>query len=72
MAKMARLRVIESRDSLPGTERWLLIRHCPDTNETKYFLSDAPETISLDEMCRVCILRWPIEQLAYSSHRKKS
>ncbi len=62
VAKMARLRVIESRDFLPGKERWLLIRHCPDSNETKYFLSDASIDAPFDEMCRVCILRWPIEQ----------
>jgi len=62
IAKIARLRVIESRDSLPGEERWLFLRYCPDSKETKYFLSNAPEDIALEEMTRVCILRWPIEQ----------
>lgn len=61
-AKIARLRVIESRDALPGKERWLFIRHCPESKEIKYFLSNAPENIPLEKMSRVCILRWPIEQ----------
>ena len=61
-AKIARLRVIESRDALPGEESWLFLRYSPDSKETKYFLSDAPEDISFEEMSRVCILRWPIEQ----------
>ena len=62
IAKIARLRVIESRDALPGKERWLFLRHSPDSNETKYFLSNAPRDIPLEEMSRVCTLRWPIEQ----------
>ena len=62
VAKIARLRVIESRDSLPDKERWLFLRFCPDTGETKYFLSNATVDTPIDEMARVCILRWPIEQ----------
>ena len=61
-ARIARTRVVESRDALPGKERWLFIRHCPHSNETKYFLSNATEDIAIEEMTRVCILRWPIEQ----------
>jgi len=62
VAKVTRWRVINSRDELPGKECWLFIRKNLDTNEIKYFLSDAPLEISFEEMCRVCILRWPIEQ----------
>jgi len=62
IAKIARLRVIESRDALPGEQRWLFLRYCPESKETKYFLSNAPEDIAFEEMTRVCILRWPIEQ----------
>ena len=62
MARIARLRVVESRDGLPDKERWLFLRSCLDTGETKYFLSNAPVDIHIDEMTRVCILRWPIEQ----------
>lgn len=62
IAKIARTRVIESRDALPGEQRWLFLRYCPESKETKYFLSNAPEDIAFEEMTRVCILRWPIEQ----------
>ena len=43
-------------------DRWLFLRYCPDSKETKCFLSNAPEDIAFEEMTRVCILRWPIEQ----------
>jgi SRSO17 transposase len=62
IANIARLRVIESRDALPGEERWLFIRYCPESKSIKYFLSNAPENTPLEEFSRVCILRWPIEQ----------
>lgn len=62
VAKIARLRVIESRNGLPDKECWLFLRFCPDTGETKYFLSNATVDTPIDEMARVCILRWPIEQ----------
>lgn len=62
IAKIARLRVIESRDALPGQECWLFLRHFPQSKETQYFLSNAPEDIPFEEMTRVCVLRWPIEQ----------
>ena len=38
------------------------MRHSPDSNETKYFLNNAPKDIPIEEMSRVCMLRWPIEQ----------
>lgn len=62
VAKISRLRVVESRDGLPDKDRWLFLRCCPDTGETKYFLSNSPADIHIAEMARVCILRWPIEQ----------
>jgi SRSO17 transposase len=62
IAKVTRLRLISSRDGLPGEECWLFIRKNLVTNEIKYFLSNAPLDTSFEEMCRVCMLRWPIEQ----------
>lgn len=62
IANIARLRVIESRDALPGEEQRLFVRYSTDSKDSKYFSSDAPEGISFEEMSRVCILRWPIEQ----------
>ena len=60
--KIARKRVIVSRNGLPGNECWLFIRKCEQTKEIKYFLSNVPEDVPLKEMSRVCVLRWPIEQ----------
>ena len=62
VAKVTRIRVIDSRDGLPGKEVWLFIRRSIDSYEVKYFLSNAPMDISFEQMCRVCTMRWPIEQ----------
>ena len=62
IAEVTRLRVIESRTGLPGQEIWLFIRRSLDKKETKYFLSNAALETSLEEMCLVCTMRWPIEQ----------
>jgi len=61
MAEVARLRVIPSRDGLPGEECWLFIRKYPD-GEMKYALSNAPKSISFRKLTRAATLRWPIEQ----------
>jgi len=62
VSKVTRLRVIESRNQLPGKECWLFIRKSLNSNEIKYYLSNAPEDTSFEEMCRVSTLRWPVEQ----------
>lgn len=61
VAEIARLRVIEYRDGLPGKELWLFIRKDPD-GKKRYAFSNAPADCSLDEMKRVATMRWPIEQ----------
>jgi len=61
IAEVARLRVIPSRDGLPGKECWLFLRKYPD-GELKYALSNAPKSISFRKLTRAAILRWPIEQ----------
>lgn len=61
-AQVARLRVIEKREDLPGKECWLFIRK--DANgKIRYALSNAPIDIALEEMVRVSAKRWSIEQL---------
>lgn len=55
------LRVIESRNQLPGEEVWLVVRRCADSGELKYFVSNAPLETDKDELCRVSGMRWPIE-----------
>ena len=55
------LRVIESRDNLPGNEVWLYIRRFMD-GKLKFSLSNAPADIPKVELHRAATLRWPIEQ----------
>lgn len=62
VAKVTRLLVFESRDEVPGKQVWLFIRCAVDSHEIKFFLSNAPEETSFEEMCHVCTMRWPIEQ----------
>ena len=62
VAEVARIRVVESRHSLPAHDVWLFIRRSLDKKEYKYFLSNAPVDCAMQEMCQVCTMRWPIEQ----------
>jgi len=61
-AQVARLRVIEKREGLPGKECWLFMRKNA-AGEIKYALSNAPKDIPLEEMIGVSARRWSIEQL---------
>lgn len=58
------LRVTESRGGLPATQLWLIIRrNLDDPSQVKYFFSNAPVSIPLAELVRVCGMRWPIETI---------
>ncbi|MDR4503177.1 MAG: IS701 family transposase [Candidatus Scalindua sp.] len=59
---VARTRVFAGDDSTAENERWLFLRKDPKTHEIKYCLSNAPAETALEEMIRVCVLRWPVEQ----------
>lgn len=62
LAHVACLRVFPSRDGLPQDDPvWLIIRKRTD-NQTRYAFSNAPETISFEELCRASCLRWSIER----------
>lgn len=45
----------------PGDEIWLYLRKYGN-GEIKYFTSNAPATLSVEELDRAATLRWPIEQ----------
>lgn len=63
--EFARLRVIEKRHRRPGPAAWLMVRRpvgCREPKEYKYFLSNAPKTVSLAALARVGCLRWTIEE----------
>lgn len=58
-----RLRVIERVDGLPGRTVWLLARRSvTDPTEIKYFLSNAPTTVTLPLLARVASTRFAVEQ----------
>jgi SRSO17 transposase len=62
MAKVARIRVYMSRDGLPvGDPQWLFLRKDID-GKIKYAISNAPKKMSLSELIKASIMRWPIEQ----------
>ena len=64
VCEFAFLRVTESRSGLPAGQLWLIIRrNLDDPSEVKYFFSNAPVSLPLAELVRVCGMRWPIETI---------
>ena len=59
--EFAAQRVWESRDDLPGAERWLVLRRNLDGSELKCYLSNAPANTLLSELAHVGSMRWCIE-----------
>lgn len=61
-AQVARLRVYRSRNGLPEDEPvWLFFRKNAD-GQIKYAVSNAPSDMPFSELCKACVMRWPIEQ----------
>ena len=57
------MRVVESRDGLPGTDAWLLARRSiSDPTEIAYYLSNAPLDTSLLTLAQVAATRYTVEQ----------
>ncbi len=62
LAHVACMRVYPSRDGLPQKKPvWLVIRKRTD-NQTRYALSNAPETTTIADLCYASSLRWSIER----------
>ena len=61
--EFARLRVFEKWDGKPGPASWLMLRRSlgPGEKEIKFYLSSAPETVSISEMAWAGCQRWSIE-----------
>jgi len=58
------LRLIESRGGLPATPVWLVIRrNLEQPDEIKFYFSNAPETIPLQDLVRLSGMRWPVETI---------
>src|SRR6266480_3457985 len=59
----ARVRVVESRDQLPGPAVWLLARRSPSTpDKLAYYLAYTPPKTSLETLVRVASMRYTVEQ----------
>jgi SRSO17 transposase len=57
-----RVRVVESRDGLPGPDAWLLARRSiADPTDIAYYLCHAPLSTSLQTMAEVASARWGVE-----------
>jgi SRSO17 transposase len=58
------LRIIESRNNLPGPEIWLIIRrNREDPSIIKFYFSNAPADTPSIEFVRLSGMRWPIETI---------
>jgi SRSO17 transposase len=59
----ARVRVVESRDQLPGPDVWLLARRSPSTpDKLAYYLAYAPPKTGLATLVQVASTRYTVEQ----------
>lgn len=65
VADLVAFRAVAVRDKLPGPEVWVLVRYKvigpDDQPKVKLYLSNAPADTPLEELVRVCGMRWPIE-----------
>jgi len=65
VADFVAFRAVAVRDKLPGPEVWVLLRYKvvgpDDQPKVKFYLSNAPADTPLEELVRVCGMRWPIE-----------
>jgi SRSO17 transposase len=62
VADVARVRVVNVRDGLPGYWVWLVMRRNVLTGELKYFLTNAPVDTSMNKLAWLSAARWPVEQ----------
>ncbi len=63
--KTARVHLVDASGSVSQpTDRkyWLIVARNPETNEIKYFVSNAAATASLKEMLEVAFARWHVEK----------
>ncbi len=62
VSDVACIRVVATRDGLPGPEVWLVIRHDVLSGEWKYFLSNAPVETQQSQFAWLSAARWPVEK----------
>jgi SRSO17 transposase len=57
-----RCRFWESAENAPTADQSLLVLENPDTDEVKYFLTNAPESAPTETLLRVAFTRWTVER----------
>ncbi len=57
------------RHNRPGPPIWVLFRRALDSGEVKYYVSNAEEDVSLDEMVYVAGKRWSVEKFFHDAKR---
>jgi SRSO17 transposase len=62
VSDVACIRVVATRDGLPGPEVWLVIRHDVLSGEWKYFPSNAPVETQQSRLAWLSAARWPVEK----------
>ena len=74
VADFVALRAVAGRDKLPGPEGWVLLRYKvtgdDELPKVKYYLSNAPADTPIEELVRVCGMRWPIESCFEEAKRE--
>ncbi len=60
--EFARVRAVEKRHRRPGPEGWVMLRRPVGGGEVKFYLSNAPATMTLEDMAWSGCLRWTIEE----------
>ena len=63
--KAARVQLTNAREgrNVPTERRyWLIVAQSPETKEIKYFVSNAPESVPVEELLGVAFARWHIEK----------
>jgi SRSO17 transposase len=61
VAEFAAMRGVAVRDTLPGSDVWLVLRRHIDTGELKTYLCNAPVDTVLEKLVQMSGMRWPIE-----------
>jgi SRSO17 transposase len=63
MVQLVARRLPDHRASMPTDRRyWLIVAHNAKTDETKYFVSNAPAGASLSTLLEVAFARWHVEK----------
>lgn len=69
ICEFSRSRVWAVREGKPGPPIWVLFRRSLDSREVKYYVSNAEQDVSLEEMAHVAGTRWRVEEFFHDAKR---